>query len=186
MTFAAFVGQARGEDMIARLSAAGIGECTTPFDCWPPRRRPWFLDNGAFGVWAAAQERAEAEGRTLPAPSDPFDGSAWRRALTRAAGEIADLWPVFGVTPDVVAAGYDSLAFSLWWLPQCRAALGVPWYLAVQDGMTLEDVRAALEADTASAQISAFDDGIGPGGRRSAPPRMGRKPPGDSGQGSLF
>jgi hypothetical protein len=34
-----------------QLLSLGFGEVTTPNDCWPPRRKPYILDNGAFTWW---------------------------------------------------------------------------------------------------------------------------------------
>jgi len=62
--------------------------------------------------------------------------------LVTTLGAAAD----WAVPPDIVAGGAASLALSLRWLPwvrgHCRRAL-----LAVQDGMTADDVRPHLGAD---------------------------------------
>lgn len=49
--------------------------------------------------------------------------------------------PDFIVAPDIVAGGGRSLALSVEWLPQLADV--APIFLAVQDGMTAADVRAA-------------------------------------------
>jgi hypothetical protein len=83
------------------------------------------LDNGAWSSYT--------QGR-------PFDDDAFRRCL-RALGAGAD-WTVI---PDEVAAGARSLEMSLRWmrhvLDETPRAL-----LAVQDGMTVDDVRPFLGA----------------------------------------
>lgn len=113
-----YVGQTRSRKLIAELEALGFGECTQRNEL-PPRRRPWFADNGAFTDWRAQR---------------PFDERAYQRALE----QFEALAPDFVVVPDIVAGGMDSLKFSLSWLPRVRAACSAPVYLAVQNGMTPE------------------------------------------------
>ena len=109
-----YVGQTRSRALIAELSTHGFGECTQPTEL-PPRRRPWFYDNGAFKAWRSGQ---------------PFDLARWRAGLDVARS--AD----FVVAPDIVSGGLDSLAFSLSLVDEIQA----PAYLVVQDGMTVEAV----------------------------------------------
>lgn len=123
MTLAAYVGQTRSRALILELEAAGIGECTQRGE-WPPRRRPSFLDNSAFSDWRKGRD---------------FDNEAF---LSDCASASADPEPPdFGVCPDRVATGLESLAFSLRWLDSYESAFpGLRWYLAVQDGMAASDV----------------------------------------------
>ncbi len=79
------------------------------------------LDNGAW---------------TAHTHGEPFDESAFVRAVDRL-GAGAD----FVVLPDIVAGGLKSLAYSLSWLPRLEHP---HLLLAVQDGMTTEDVRPHL------------------------------------------
>lgn len=89
---------------------------------------PFVLDNG---VWSCAQASVEWSDEPLLRMLDRFN----RR----------DLKPAFVVAPDIIAAGYESLAFSLGWLKAKRSSCGdLPWLLAVQDGMQVERVREAL------------------------------------------
>ena len=83
---------------------------------------PYALDNGA---WTAYQ-RGEA-----------FDVNAFERAIW-LLGRDAD-WIV---APDIVAGGVESLAFTESWLHRLRFARLV--LIAVQDGMTPNDVRPLL------------------------------------------
>ncbi len=85
--------------------------------------RTWALDNGA---WSAFQQQRA------------FDEDAFSRAIDKV-GEGAQ-WVVL---PDIVAGGMASLDLSLKWLDRLR---GFPERLliAVQDGMTPDDVRAYL------------------------------------------
>lgn len=86
---------------------------------------PYALDNGA---WTAFQK------------GQPFDELAFTTALAKL-GRDAD-WTVL---PDIVAGGLPSLEMSLRWmrtvLDSCERGL-----LAVQDGMTTDDVRPFIGA----------------------------------------
>jgi hypothetical protein len=84
---------------------------------------PYALDNGAWSAFT--------QGR-------PFDARAFWRALEQL-GERAD-WVVI---PDIVAGGLHSLEFSLQWLHRLRG-LPARQLIAVQDGMTPDDVREFL------------------------------------------
>lgn len=115
-----YVGQARGAKLVRRLWELGIGECTARGEL-PPRRRPWFFDNGAFGDWKAGR----------PFQPEPFlaDIDAIYRSIDR---------PEFIVLPDIVAGGSASLEYSSRWIHRLRGL--APLYLAVQDGMTEDEV----------------------------------------------
>src|SRR5262245_38166756 len=105
----AYTGQTRGGSLVRQLRAAGIGECVTRGEL-PPRRTPWFHDCGAFADWM--------NGRA-------FDYVRWTRDLRYMrqrieAGKLAP--PDFVVLPDRVAAGLDSLTFSLDHVTEARDA----------------------------------------------------------------
>jgi hypothetical protein len=92
---------------------------------------PWAIYNGAWACHVAGKAWLE----------EPF-----MRLLARAV----ELEPAsFAVIPDIVAGGADSLAFSLDWWSRHRNGLAADaspsWLLAVQDGMTVLEVRRALE-----------------------------------------
>lgn len=118
-----YVGQTRSRSLIARLEALGFGECCNRGE-YPPRRHPWFLDNGAYSDWTHGRD---------------FDGAAFLADLISAQADPCA--PDFVVCPDRVATGLASLAFSLDWLDTSESLLraqSLPrprWYLAVQDGM---------------------------------------------------
>lgn len=114
-----FVGQTRSRALIARLSALGVGEATQPREM-PPRRAPWFLDNGAFAAWRAGKS---------------FDATAFERALAMSSSVATR--PEWVVVPDVVGDAAATIALAREWLPRLRA-LGFRCALAVQDGMTPE------------------------------------------------
>jgi len=126
----AYVGQTRSRKLVAELAALGIGECFRRKESrWPPRRTPWFYDNGAFGDWKSGQ---------------PFDVRAFESDLAVIrAGSVGR--PDFIVCPDKVAGGRDSLAFSMEWLPRLRSLCpGQRVYLVVQDGMVEDDLPLGL------------------------------------------
>lgn len=124
----AYVGQARGSRLIATLQALGLGECTTREEV-PPRRTPWFFDNGAFKDFTAGVA---------------FQTARYERALDRLSS-TPGLRPDFVVVPDIVAGGLESLRFSASWAERL-SWLGLPLYLVVQDGMTERDVAGALDS----------------------------------------
>jgi hypothetical protein len=116
-----FVGQTRSAKLVRRLWERGIGECTVRGEL-PPRRHPWFYDNGAFSDWRAGR---------------PFDEAQFSADIeaVRRSGDT----PRWIVLPDIVAGGRDSLIESARWIPSLNGL--APLYLAVQDGMSAEDVR---------------------------------------------
>lgn len=116
-----YVGQTRSAELVRRLWLLGIGECTARGEL-PPRRRPWFYDNGAFKDWTAGK---------------PFDAEEFLRDMDAIYRSIDR--PEWIVLPDRVAGGLDSLAFSERWVHRCRGL--APLYLAVQDGMRPADVE---------------------------------------------
>jgi hypothetical protein len=89
-------------------------------DLWPH----WAYDNGAFADWKA--------GRT-------FDGNTFWTDIHIIASRPKEHRPDFAVLPDIVAGGHASLIFSLTWLVYV-GHLPIRWALAVQDGMTPEDI----------------------------------------------
>lgn len=88
-----------------------------------PEGFPYALDNGAWSAYSRGQ---------------PFDEPAFARAL-RKLGAGAD-WTVL---PDIVAGGAPSLDLSLRWMRMVLDESPVA-LLAVQDGMTVNDVRPFL------------------------------------------
>lgn len=116
------VGSTRSRKLVARIRELGWGRVFSGRPS-PYPGEPWALDNGAFAAWKS--------GKTFDA-----------EAFARRAHEHAGLRPVFGVLPDIVGAGAESLALSRVWLP--RLPPSIPWYLAVQDGMTEAMVEPTL------------------------------------------
>lgn len=127
----AYVGQARGSKLVAKLTALGFGEMTVREE-FPPRRFPWVFDNGAFKDWGG------------PKKNGKFQTARYEEALERMVLSTVPR-PDFVVVPDIVAAGLESLRFSDSWLPRLTW-LALPLYLVVQDGMTEGDVAVAISA----------------------------------------
>jgi hypothetical protein len=85
---------------------------------------PWGMDNGAYRDYVKGER---------------FDADAFLRRVERA---YRLPMPQIAVVPDLVAKGRQSLDFSLEWLDKLPPW---PWYLAVQDGMTTDDVEPAIK-----------------------------------------
>jgi hypothetical protein len=118
-----FIGSTRSRRLVDRSIANGWGRL---FCCEKPGPRPgepWALDNGAFPAWKAGK---------------PWSAAKFLRSVEQSAKLEP---PMLAVLPDKVAEGAASLDWSLRWLAELPP---LPWYLAVQDGMTREAVAAAL------------------------------------------
>ncbi len=119
------VGDTRSHKNVALLKGLGWGRMRVLNMTKAWEGEPWALDNGAFGAWRGGR---------------PFDAAGFRKRVAKA--EAMTPLPFMCVLPDIVAGGLESLALSLRWLAELPAAL--PWYLVVQDGMTLVDVEPHL------------------------------------------
>lgn len=85
---------------------------------------PWGFDNGAWSCFINKKS---------------FDTTKFLKRVSKMEKEGA---PILAVTPDIVKAGKKSLDFSNSWIP--KLCNGWPWYLAVQDGMNIEEVENSL------------------------------------------
>jgi hypothetical protein len=119
----AYVGQTRSASLVVALNELGIGEATQP-DEWPPRRTPYFFDNGAFKLWSNGL---------------PFDEDRFTRVVEKIDQEGPT--PDFIVVPDRVADP-SSLEYSMSWVQRLRGV--APLALVVQDGMTHTEVASAM------------------------------------------
>lgn len=81
----------------------------------------WGFDNGAYRDWVRGE---------------PFNVREYEKTLAKALAKEEP--PLLAVLPDIPAAGPRSADYSLEWLDQLGDIL--PWYLAVQDGMTDDHV----------------------------------------------
>lgn len=89
----------------------------------PPEWLPVALDNGAFGCWTSGK---------------PFDFDAWLEHIATAHTQCKPLWLV---VPDVVANKEETLKLWHEWSPKLREMYPhTPQAMAVQDGMTPEDI----------------------------------------------
>lgn len=127
-----YLGQTRSHRLIAKLKQLGIGECTQPRE-YPPRRTPWICDNGAWSMREWSLARVLDHWRT-------DERTAFYRRVVSDAVEL----PTIVILPDIVAGGYESLALSLQWLEwmtENTPQLAERAYLAVQDGMNVNDIE---------------------------------------------
>lgn len=104
----------------------GIGLLYTPKYNQIPRCHDFIIDNGAFEAW---QQDKEWDGKSFLKYCDMINNT----------GKI----PYFVTIPDIVAGGVQSLELSaeyISFLPK-----GWPKYLAVQNGMEIEDIKNWVE-----------------------------------------
>lgn len=120
-----YSGNVAKKEHLRFVKSRGWGRLVSPVHWRAPQDDlPWVFDNGAFSAYIQGK----------PFPLDKF--------VLHLARLIHHKPPDFGVVPDIVGGGFESLTFSIshldtmWW--------GVPSYLAVQDGMTLQDVEPVL------------------------------------------
>ena len=93
----------------------------------PPSWMPVALDNGAYGAWEK---------------QIPWDENAWWKLLEEA---MRCCLPIWAVVPDVVTDREATIASWHKWEPILRDEFpGLPLAMAVQDGMTPEDVPAGV------------------------------------------
>jgi hypothetical protein len=119
------LGQTGKLDFVSEIRRLGWGRMSVRDKPNPYPGEPWGFDNGAYMAWI----------RKLPFPEDNF--------LKRLDKAFRVGTPYLAVCPDLVARGQMSLDFSLSWLP--RLPQEWPWYLAVQDGMTWNDVEPVID-----------------------------------------
>lgn len=90
----------------------------------------WGFDNGAYRDWL--------HGKT-------FDEERYKRALDKAISMADKQAPYLSVLPDIVAGGERSLELSDKWADRLKTEYKefalFNWYLAVQDGFTLEMIE---------------------------------------------
>lgn len=111
-----------------REDCADLGVGLMMCDGWrDPSSYPFFaVDNGAYSAWSQGKR---------------WNPATFMHILARCAEEVLE--PDFAVLPDIVGGGRRSLNLSLAWretLDVTWPDMGFRWALAVQDGMTEEDV----------------------------------------------
>lgn len=110
---------------LAQLAEAGWGMMFAPQNTKISPIR-YAVDNGAW--YSFTRKR-------------PWNEEKFLKMLDRLS--TMERKPDFGVCPDKVAQGLESLSFSVDWTS--RLPKEYPWYLAVQDGMTAADVRPVMK-----------------------------------------
>jgi hypothetical protein len=118
------VGDTRMITLVRELQERGWGRMWIDRKPTPYPKEPWGFDNGAYRDWRAGRG---------------FDQTSFERRLERALEVPA---PYLAVVPDIVGGGVSSLKFSNEWVR--RLPPKWPWYLAVQDGMAVDDVESSL------------------------------------------
>jgi hypothetical protein len=106
----------------------GIGMMVSPGGCTAPQNFSYFaVDNGAFSSWKNGLD---------------WDGDKFLSYLSRMLSRGT---PDFVVTPDKVAKGLESLEFSNEWATKLHKQFsGIRLFLAVQDGMEVEDIGKSI------------------------------------------
>lgn len=133
--FACPTGQRR--DKIIEEYGDKFGACLTRdiFNNITANKMPWFFDNGAFSDW-----KNDAE----------FDFEKFTKRLLEIEGKVRFGLlsnPDFVVIPDKVAKGDNSLKYSNAWMDYLNQNFPYfKYYLAVQDGMSIETVEKGIQA----------------------------------------
>ena len=115
----------RGKSQVAILKKNGWGRLVVANVLKPYEGEYWAMDNGAFKCWIDKTE---------------WDGDAF---LRRIDNQYKNGVPDFIVVPDLPTKALESLDHSMKW----KDRLPKDWkkYLAVQDGMTLEDIEPLMD-----------------------------------------
>lgn len=97
---------------------------------YPPfKGEKWGVDNGAFGDWR--------KGRA-------FNHDRFMRHLEKALNNAEKYhYPYLAVLPDIVGGGLKSLELSISYLEKDLPDFN--WYLALQDGMKIEDIETVIK-----------------------------------------
>lgn len=117
------MGSTRSRRYLARAEALGWGRLFAAEKPAPKPGEPWALDNGVFSAWKK---------------NVAWQPERFLRSIDQSEGLHT---PMFAVLPDIVGGGAESIRHSIAWLARLPS---MPWFLAVQDGMSRDDVRAVL------------------------------------------
>jgi hypothetical protein len=88
----------------------------------------WALDNGAYKSYTDGVD---------------FDKTKFLKTIYEKLPK-SEMSPDFIVVPDKVGAGIESLRFSLAWHSRLKYMKEYNWYLAVQNGMVIDDVEKII------------------------------------------
>jgi len=116
-----YVGNEGRIQALSYLAQMGYGVLITAKYNDPDRFPYYCLDNGAYGAWRSGRK---------------YDPKPFEASLKRFLEH--ERKPDFAVIPDIVAGGIKSLEHSISWLDKLPKE--GQYYLAVQDGMTLDDL----------------------------------------------
>jgi len=109
---------ALGHGMIANAPPGAFGV--------PRMKCHWVFDNGAYHYWIHKQE---------------FNADVYAKRIKQLLALPEEKRPEWCVCPDKVASK-ESLSFSVGW--RKRLPSDLRWYLAIQDGMTKDDVNMVV------------------------------------------
>jgi len=114
-------GDTRSRKIIEKLKLNLVGRMVIAKVITPYLYEPWAFDNGAYSYFL----------RGLV-----FNAKEYQTRMEKVYNKMGA--PLFSVVPDIVQGGQKSLDFSLSWINKMPSE----WvkYLAVQDGMTIEDI----------------------------------------------
>jgi hypothetical protein len=130
-----------GAKKLRDARARGWGRMMVDRPLNPLPGEPWAIDNGAYRAWRAS------ENFPAPAPRTDYD-----RTFGRFAGKLPRVLeliregrgPLFAVAPDLPADA-GSLEFTIDWMDRHAADFPeIPFYLALQDGMTPAELEPHL------------------------------------------
>lgn len=128
-------GDTRSSTYLVLLRERGWGRMFTKRPTPFPYEK-WGFDNGAFVAWANA---GFAHGLTVDDWKRRWNGNDYEQRLETAMNCGSDPW--LAIVPDIPASPH-SLQFSIEW--RLNLPYDWPWYLAVQDGMQVEEVEDVL------------------------------------------
>lgn len=124
-----FVGSTRSRSFCTMLEQKNIGRVSSPESVCPPYHgEKWIADNGAFSAYLKGKQ---------------LDEDRYMSFIEK----VSEFYPkpCFAVVPDIVADGDRSLEYSLEWITSGRLPKDFRWYLAVQDGMSFEQVKESKQ-----------------------------------------
>lgn len=146
------LGSTRSRDLLQRMQSLGWGRLFAAERPKPAALEAWALDNGVFGAWKGGHAWNE---QAFLWCLHAAERGTWTRRFQP---------PMFAVLPDIVADA-GSLHHSMDWWARKGRLYDVPWFLVVQNGMTVEDVRHALRSAPIAGLFLGGDDDF----KRTAP-----------------
>ena len=118
-------GDTRSKKMIEQIQSLGWGRMFVQQKFIPYPNEPWGFDNGAYYWWK--------QGKC-------FDDGLFYQRLKKAYQLGV---PYMAICPDIYQGGVESLYFSLDYYTHVLPR-DWPWYIAVQDGIKIDDIRPHL------------------------------------------